>query len=65
MLQNAGIIDPDDIEDYIVYDGYKTLFETLESKLSNEVIDEVKKSGLRGRGGEGYNTGLKWESVAK
>lgn len=65
VLENAGIIDPDDIEDYIAHDGYLTLFEILETKEPNEVIDEVKKSGLRGRGGGGYNTGLKWESVAK
>ncbi|MGB3961086.1 MAG: NuoF family protein [Sulfurimonas sp.] len=65
VLQNAGIIDPDDIEDYIAHEGYKTLFETLESKLPNEVIEEIKKSGLRGRGGGGFYTGLKWESVAK
>ncbi|MDD2789488.1 MAG: NADH-ubiquinone oxidoreductase-F iron-sulfur binding region domain-containing protein [Sulfurimonas sp.] len=65
VLENAGIIDPDDIEDYIAHDGYKTLFETLENKLPNEVIEEIKKSGLRGRGGGGFYTGLKWESVAK
>lgn len=65
VLENAGIIDPDDVEDYIAHDGYMTLFKVLDEKLPNEVIDEVKKSGLRGRGGGGYYTGLKWESVAK
>lgn len=65
VLENAGMIDPDDIEDYIAHDGYMTLFKVLDEKLPHEVIDEVKISGLRGRGGGGYHTGLKWESVAK
>ncbi|MBU1215917.1 SLBB domain-containing protein [bacterium] len=65
VLENAGFIDPDDIEDYIAHDGYLTLFKVLDEKEPYEVIEEVKKSGLRGRGGGGYHTGLKWESVAK
>lgn len=65
VLENAGIIDPNDIEDYIAYDGYLALFKALEEMTPLEVIEEVKLSGLRGRGGGGYPTGLKWETVAK
>jgi len=65
VLENAGIIDPNDIEDYIAHDGYLALFTALEEMTSMEVIDEVKISGLRGRGGGGYPAGLKWETVAK
>ncbi|MGM0518474.1 MAG: NuoF family protein [Campylobacterota bacterium] len=65
VLENAGIIDPDDIEDYIMNDGYKALFTALEDMTPTEVIDEVKISGLRGRGGGGYPAGLKWETVSK
>ncbi len=65
VLENAGYIDPDDIEDYIAHQGYAALFDTLTNALPGEVLDEVKLSGLRGRGGGGYPTGLKWESVAK
>ena len=65
VLENAGIIDPNDIEDYISYEGYLALFTALEDMMPSEVIEEVKKSGLRGRGGGGYPTGLKWETVAK
>jgi bidirectional [NiFe] hydrogenase diaphorase subunit len=65
VLENAGIIDPDDIEDYIAHDGYLALFTTLEELSPNEIIEEIKLSGLRGRGGGGYPTGLKWESVSK
>ncbi|MEA3383125.1 MAG: NuoF family protein [Campylobacterota bacterium] len=65
VLENAGIIDPNDIEDYIAHDGYLALFTALEDMVPSEVIDEVKLSGLRGRGGGGYPTGLKWETVSK
>jgi bidirectional [NiFe] hydrogenase diaphorase subunit len=65
VLENAGVIDPNDIEDYIAHDGYLALFTALEEMTPNEVIDHVKISGLRGRGGGGYPTGLKWETVAK
>ncbi len=65
VLENAGIIDPNDIEDYIAHKGYFALFTALEEMTPSEVIDEVKISGLRGRGGGGYPTGLKWETVAK
>ena len=65
VLDNAGIIDPNDIEDYIIHGGYWTLFNILSEKSPQEVLNEVKISGLRGRGGGGFYTGQKWESVAK
>lgn len=65
VLENAGVIDPDDIEDYIAHGGYMALFTALEELSPTEIIDHIKLSGLRGRGGGGYPTGLKWETVAK
>ncbi len=65
VLENAGIIDPNDIEDYIAHEGYFALFMALEEMTPTEVIEEMKISGLRGRGGGGYPTGLKWETVSK
>ncbi len=65
VLENAGIIDPNDIEDYIAHDGYLALFTLLEESSPKDVIEEIKNSGLRGRGGGGYPTGLKWETVSK
>ena len=65
VLENAGYIDPNDIDDYIAHNGYIALFTTLEHKTPQEVINEIKISGLRGRGGGGYPTGLKWETVSK
>ncbi|KUO65837.1 MAG: NADH dehydrogenase [Gracilibacter sp. BRH_c7a] len=60
VLQNCGFIDPENIEDYLARDGYKGLMTALKQKSPDEVIEEVKKSGLRGRGGAGFPTGLKW-----
>lgn len=65
VLENEGLIDPDDIEDYIAHGGYMSLFRALDEMSPKEVIEEVKISALRGRGGGGYPTGLKWESVSK
>lgn len=65
VLENEGIIDPEDIEDYIAHEGYFSLFRALDEMTPKEVIEEIKKSALRGRGGGGYPTGLKWESVSK
>ena len=65
VLENAGIIDPNDIEDYIAHGGYATLFHVLHDMMPTDVINEVKISGLRGRGGGGFPTGQKWESVYK
>lgn len=64
VLENSGQVDPEKIQDYILRDGYKALHDVLEM-TSQEVIDEVTLSGLRGRGGAGYPTGLKWSTVAK
>ena len=63
-LRNCGNIDPRKIEEYIVEDGYKALGDAVLNKTPEEVIDEVKKSGLRGRGGGGFPTGLKWAYTA-
>jgi len=59
-LRNCGRINPEDIEEYIAYDGYKALGKVLTEMKPIEVIDMVKKSGLRGRGGAGFLTGQKW-----
>ncbi len=60
-LRNAGLIDPDSIEEYIARDGYAGLAKVLSSMQPGEVIDAIKESGLRGRGGAGFPTGLKWQ----
>ncbi|MEG1619164.1 MAG: NADH-quinone oxidoreductase subunit NuoF [Eubacterium sp.] len=60
-LSNCGVIDPEDIEEYIAFDGYLALEKVLLKMTPQEVIDEIKKSGLRGRGGGGFPTGLKWQ----
>lgn len=65
VLENAGYIDPNDIEDYIAHKGYEPFFNALENMTPTEVLEEVKISGLRGRGGGGFPTGLKWETVSK
>jgi len=54
VLENAGKIDPNDIEDYIAHDGYSAFFKALEDFTPSELIQEIKQSGLRGRGGGGY-----------
>ncbi|MCI9177641.1 MAG: NADH-quinone oxidoreductase subunit NuoF [Clostridia bacterium] len=59
-LQNCGKIDPENIEEYIAFDGYRALEKVLLEMTPNEVIEEVEKSGLRGRGGAGFSTGKKW-----
>ncbi|BAJ63286.1 NADH-quinone oxidoreductase subunit NuoF [Anaerolinea thermophila] len=64
-LENAGVVDPERIEDYIATGGYAALIKVLTEFSPSEVIQEVQKSGLRGRGGAGYPTGLKWSTVAK
>jgi NADH-quinone oxidoreductase subunit F len=60
-LRNCGIIDPEKIEEYIVRGGYEGLSKALFEMTPEEVIQEVKQSGLRGRGGAGFSTGTKWE----
>ncbi|HBR24762.1 MAG TPA: NADH-quinone oxidoreductase subunit F, partial [Firmicutes bacterium] len=64
-LRNVGVISPESIEEYIGRDGYKALGKALSSMKREEVIDYVKRSGLRGRGGAGFPTGIKWELAAK
>ena len=64
-LRNCGVIDPVSIEEYVARFGYRALLEVLSSRTNSELIEEVKKSGLRGRGGGGFPTGLKWEYTLK
>lgn len=64
-LRNCGLIDPENIYEYIAVDGYQALGKALSEMTPQQVIDEVKKSGLRGRGGGGFPTGLKWEYTRK
>jgi NADH-quinone oxidoreductase subunit F/NADP-reducing hydrogenase subunit HndC len=61
VLRNKGIIDPEKIEDYIARDGYAALEKVLTTMKPEEVIEEITKSGLRGRGGAGFPTGIKWK----
>jgi bidirectional [NiFe] hydrogenase diaphorase subunit len=65
VLENSGSVDPERLEDYIAAKGYSALAEMLTGMTPSEVIAEVTRSGLRGRGGGGYPTGLKWATVAK
>lgn len=60
-LRNCGLINPEDIKEAIAFDGYKALAKVLTEMTPEEVISEIKKSGLRGRGGGGFPTGIKWE----
>ena len=60
-LRNCGFIDPENIDEYIGHDGYQALAKCLTQMTPEQVIEEVKKSGLRGRGGAGFPTGLKWQ----
>lgn len=64
-LRNCGVINPENIDEYIAYDGYKALGKVLTEMTPEQVISTVKESGLRGRGGGGFPTGLKWEFASK
>jgi NADH:ubiquinone oxidoreductase subunit F (NADH-binding)/NAD-dependent dihydropyrimidine dehydrogenase PreA subunit/(2Fe-2S) ferredoxin len=64
-LRNCGLIDPENIEEYIARDGYAALAKALTQMTPGEVIEEVKNSRLRGRGGAGFMTGIKWELTAR
>ncbi|MEI6748526.1 MAG: NADH-quinone oxidoreductase subunit NuoF [Bacteroidota bacterium] len=64
-LRNCGFINPENIEEYIARDGYEAIAKCLLERTPDQVIDEIKKSGLRGRGGGGFPTGLKWEITRK
>jgi NADH-quinone oxidoreductase subunit F len=65
ILRNCGMIDPESIEEYIARDGYQALVKVLSSMTPEQVFEEVKASKLRGRGGAGFQTGLKWEFTAR
>jgi len=65
VLENSGVVDPERIEDYIAANGYSAMMRVITELTPAEVIEQVAKSGLRGRGGAGYPTGLKWSTVAK
>ena len=62
-LKNCGVIDPENIDEYIAFDGYKALDKCLFEMSQDEVINEISNSGLRGRGGAGFPTGKKWSFV--
>ena len=64
-LRNCGVIDPESIDEYIARGGYEALGKVLQEMTPSQVIDEVKASGLRGRGGAGFLTGLKWQFTAQ
>lgn len=65
ILKDCGVINPEDIEEYIAYGGYKGMEKALCNMMPEDVVAEIKHSRLRGRGGAGYPTGLKWETVYK
>ena len=65
VLENSGVVDPDRIEAYIAADGYRAVRDVLREMTPQDVVTAITKSGLRGRGGAGYPTGLKWATVAK
>ena len=62
-LKNCGVINPEDIDEYIAFDGFKALEKVITTMTQDEVIEEITKSGLRGRGGAGFPTGKKWSFV--
>ena len=65
VLRNCGLIDPESITDYLAADGYKAIEKAISSMSPQEVIDEITRSGLRGRGGAGFPTGVKWGFARK
>ncbi|MDR3605299.1 MAG: NADH-quinone oxidoreductase subunit NuoF [Syntrophaceae bacterium] len=65
VLRNRGLIDAENIDEYIARDGYSALAKAITEMTPEQVIEEVKKSGLRGRGGGGFPTGLKWEECRR
>ncbi|NEP40049.1 MAG: NADH-quinone oxidoreductase subunit L [Okeania sp. SIO2G4] len=65
VREHTGKINPERIEEYVAVGGYQSLYHALHEMTPSEVVDEITRSGLRGRGGGGYPTGLKWATVAK
>ena len=65
VLENSGKVEPERIESYVAAGGYESLYHVVHEMTPNEVVDEVTRSGLRGRGGAGFPTGVKWATVAK
>ncbi len=65
VLRNAGLINPEDIEEYVAIGGYYSLWQALNMPTTDDLIEEIKKSGLRGRGGAGYPVGVKWAMLQK
>jgi bidirectional [NiFe] hydrogenase diaphorase subunit len=65
ILENSGRVEPERIESYIAAGGYQALYEVLRNRTPQQVLDEITRSGLRGRGGAAYPTGVKWATVAK
>jgi len=65
VLANSGVVDPEQIESYIAADGYQALHDALHEMTPREIVEAMVQSGLRGRGGAGFPTGLKWGTVAK
>jgi bidirectional [NiFe] hydrogenase diaphorase subunit len=65
VLENSGVIDPERIEEYIAAQGYEGLLKALTEMTPTDVVEQIRVSGLRGRGGAGFPTGLKWGTVAK
>ncbi len=65
VLANSGVVDPEKLADYVAAGGYEALAHAITEMTPQEVVEEIKASGLRGRGGAGYPTGLKWELVAR
>lgn len=64
VLKNVGVIDPENIDEYIIHEGYQALGTVLKEMTPDETISVIKNSGLRGRGGAGFPTGLKWQFVS-
>lgn len=65
VLKDAGNLDPEDIQEYIAHGGYLALEKVLKTMKPADVVTEIKKSGLRGRGGGGFSTGMKWEIASR
>lgn len=65
VLRDCGLINPEDIEEYVAVGGYHAFYQATQKPNAREIIEEIKKSKLRGRGGAGYPTGVKWDLMNK